>query len=147
MFEKILFAYDGSKGAERALAKAIDMAKLTDAQLIVLTVYRHHSMLEASLSMVRGAVERGGNLDNEMRAVAREAADYAKKQVATAGHAKVSAFIKAGQPARTIIQTAKEKGCDLIIIGSRGLGATEGYLLGSVSHKVTGLANCPVMVV
>ena len=38
-------------------------------------------------------------------------------------------------------------GGDLIVVGSRGLGATENYLLGSVSHKVTGLAACPVLVV
>ena len=147
MFQKILIAYDGSKGAERALDKAVELAKLTDAQLVVLTVYRHHSMLEASLSMVRGAVERGGNLDREMREVAREAADYAKKRAITAGHEKVSAFIKAGQPARTLVAMSKEKNCDLIVIGSRGMGATEGYLLGSVSHKVSGLADCPVLVV
>ena len=147
MFTKILVPYDGSKGAQRALDRATEMAKLCDAQLIGLTVYRHHSMLEASLSMVRGSVERGGNLDNEMREAAREAADYAKRRAKEAGHEKVSAFIKAGQPARTIIATCKEKECDLIVVGSRGLGATEGYLLGSVSHKVTGLANCPVLVV
>ncbi|KGJ04510.1 Nucleotide-binding universal stress protein, UspA family [Paracoccus halophilus] len=147
MFHKILVAYDGSKGAERALDKAIEMARLTGAELVVLTVYRHHSMLEASLSMVRGAVERGRNLDSAMRDVAREAADFAKQRALTAGHDKVKAFIRTGQPARTIIATGREKGCDLIVVGSRGLGATEGYLLGSVSHKVTGLADCPVMVV
>ncbi|WBU63897.1 universal stress protein [Paracoccus aerodenitrificans] len=147
MFEKILVPYDGSRGAWRALDKAIGMARLCDAQIVVLTVYRHHSMLEASLSMVRGNVERGGNLDAEMRDTAREAADYAKKHVKEAGHEKVSAFIKAGQPARTIVSFCKEKKCDLIVVGSRGLGATEGYLLGSVSHKVTGLSDCPVLVV
>ena len=147
MFTKILVPYDGSNGAQLALDRAVEMAKLCDAHLVIVTVYRHHSMLEASLSMVRGATERGGNLDTEMREAAREAADYAKKRVKEAGHEKVSAFIKAGQPARTIISMGKEKECDLIVVGSRGLGATEGYLLGSVSHKVTGLANCPVLVV
>ncbi|MBU3029356.1 universal stress protein [Paracoccus marinaquae] len=147
MFQKILIAYDGSSGAERALEKATELARLCAAHLVVLTVYRHHSMLEASLSMVRGSLEPGGNLDEAMRTTARNAADYAKSHARDAGVAKVSAFIKAGQPARTIVQLGKEKGCDLIVVGSRGLGATEGYLLGSVSHKVTGLADCPVMVV
>ncbi|MDP5306109.1 universal stress protein [Paracoccus spongiarum] len=147
VFDKILIAYDGSHGAERALMKATELARLCAAQLVVLTVYRHHSMLEASLSMVRGSVEPGGNLDEAMRGTARDAADYAKSHASDAGVARVSAFIKAGQPARTIVAVAEEKGCDLIVVGSRGLGATEGYLLGSVSHKVTGLADCPVMVV
>lgn len=146
MFEKILIAYDGSVGAERALEKAAALARMTGASLTVLTVYRHHSMLEASLSMVRGTNEPG-HLDDTMRSAARDAADYAKSHAKDAGVASVSAFIKAGQPARTIIGFAKEKGHDLIVVGSRGLGSTEGYLLGSVSHKVTSLADCPVMVV
>lgn len=147
MFERILVAYDGSNGAERALSKAAELARLCGAHLVVLTVYRHHSMLEASLSMVRGSIEPGGHLDEAMRTTARDAADYAKSHARDFGVEKVSAFIKAGPPARTIVAVAQEKGCDLIVLGSRGLGATESYLLGSVSHKVTGLAECPVMVV
>ena len=147
MFERILIPYDGSVGAERALVKAIQLARLCDAQLTVLTVFRHHSMLEASVSMVRGALDPGGNLDEAMRSAAREAADHAKTRAMAEGLSKVSAFIKTGPPARTIVAFGKEKGCDLIVLGSRGMGATEGYLLGSVSHKVTGLADCPVMVV
>ncbi|MDB6181404.1 universal stress protein [Paracoccus fistulariae] len=147
MFERIMIAYDGSNGSQRALDKATALAKLCDAHLVVLTVYRHHSMLEASLSMVRGNLDPGGNLDQAMRDTAREAADHAKRQARDAGLEQVSAFIKTGQPARTIVQVAQEKGCDLIVVGSRGLGATESYLLGSVSHKVTGIAKCPVMVV
>ncbi|SIS71802.1 universal stress protein [Paracoccus saliphilus] len=147
MFERILVPYDGSTGAERALVKATELAKLCNAHLIIVTVYRHHSMLEASLSMVRGSSEPGSNLDETMRSAAREAADFAKSHAKDAGVEHVSAFIKAGQPARTIVAMAHDKGCDLIVIGSRGLGATEGYLLGSVSHKVTGIADCPVLVV
>lgn len=147
MFQRILMAYDGSTGAEVALKKAAELARLCHAHLIVLTVYRHHSMLEASLSMVRGRSEPGSNLDEAMRATARNAADFAKSHAREAGVEQVSAFIKAGQPARTIVRVAEEKSCDLIVVGSRGLGSTEGYLLGSVSHKVTGLADCPVLVV
>lgn len=147
MFERIMIAYDGSTGAERALEKAAGLARLTNAQLIVLTVYRHHAMLEASLSMVRGNIEFGGNLDDAMRGAARKAADQAKAHASNAGVKQVSAFIKAGQPARTIVAMANEKACDLIVVGSRGLGATEAYLLGSVSHKITSIADCPVMVV
>jgi nucleotide-binding universal stress UspA family protein len=60
---------------------------------------------------------------------------------------RVRAFVKAGQPARTIIEFARDRDVELIVIGSRGLGSVERYLLGSVSHKVTGLAQCPVLVV
>ncbi|MEW5425100.1 universal stress protein [Amorphus sp. 3PC139-8] len=144
MFRRILVPCDGSKGAEGALLKAIDLAKLCGSELILLTVYRHHSLLEASFSMVRA--EEPGNMDDIMRGHATEVVEFAKRIAIDAG-LKPRAFVKAGQPARSIVAFATEHDVDLIVIGSRGLGSLEGYLLGSVSHKVTGLASCPVLVV
>lgn len=147
MFKKILVAYDGSTGAEEALEKASELCVMSGAELAVLTVYRHHSMLEASLSMVRGSNETGGNLDDAMRTIAREAAEHAKTRATELGVSTVHAFIKGGPPARTIVSFAADKDCDLIVVGSRGLGASEGYMLGSVSHKVTSITSIPVLVI
>ena len=145
MFKKILAPYDGSTGSEKSLMKAVELAKLTGAELTILTVYRHHSMLEASFSMVRPS--EPGNMDDIMRGHARDIAEYAKSVARDAGQDGARAFVKAGQPARTIVGFAADHDYDLIVIGSRGLGSIEGYLLGSVSHMVTGLATCPVLVV
>ena len=144
MFQKILVPFDGSTNAETALAKAVELASLSGGEILILTVYRHHSMLEASFSMVRPKDPE--NLDDVMREHARDVADHAKKVAQVAGAKSVRAFIKSGQPARTIVSWAEEKGVDLIVLSSRGMGSVEGYLLGSVSHKVTALAKCPVLV-
>ena len=146
MFQRILVPYDGSNNAEVALGRAVELAKLTGGEVVILTVYRHHSMLEASLSMVRQQ-DLPGNTDAVLREYATEVAEYAKQVAVDAGAPHVRAFVKAGQPARTIIRVAEDKEVDLIVLGSRGLGSVETYLLGSVSHKVTGLARCPVLVV
>lgn len=145
MFSKILVPFDGSTSAEEAVRKAVELAGLTGAEIVLLTVYRHHSMLEASFSMVRPADP--GNMDEILRRHAQEVAEHGKAVAREAGAEKVRAFIKSGPPARTIVAWAKDKEVDLIVLGSRGLGSVEGYLLGSVSHKVTGLAKCPVLVV
>lgn len=145
MFSKILVPFDGSTSAEEAIRKAVELARLTGAEIVLLTVYRHHSMLEASFSMVRPADP--GNMDEILRRHAQEVAEHGKTIAREAGAEKVRAFIKSGPPARTIVAWAKDKDVDLIVLGSRGLGSVEGYLLGSVSHKVTGLAKCPVLVV
>jgi nucleotide-binding universal stress UspA family protein len=55
--------------------------------------------------------------------------------------------IVVGEPAEMIAQYAKEKGCDQIVMGTRGLGTVQGLLLGSVATKVIHLANVPVMLV
>lgn len=145
MFKKILVPSDGSEGSLEALKKALDLQKLCDSELLILTVFRHHSLLEASLSMVRP--EQPENMDDAMRSYAKEVSEVCKKFALDNGSTKVRAFVKGGQPSRTIVSFANTHEADLIIIGSRGNGDLEGFLLGSVSHKVTSLAACPVMVV
>ncbi len=145
MFKNILVPFDGSVGGEQALLKAAELAVLCRAEVTVLTVFRHHSMLEASFSMVR--VSDPGNMDDIMRDHAKEVAEQGRKLARDAGVEKCRAFVKTGQPARTIVGFAKEHENDLIVIGSRGMGSVEGYLLGSVSHKVTGLSAVPVLVI
>lgn len=145
MFTHILVPYDGSKHAMTALEKAVGLGELTGARLSILTVYRHHSMLESSFSMVRP--EDFGAMDDSMRSHAKETAEEAKRHAAEAGAAGVRAFVRNGPVARAIVGFADENGVDLIVMGGRGIGSVEGYLLGSVSHKVTGMAECPVLVV
>lgn len=145
MFRSVLVPFDGSRGAETALRKAVELCGLCNCPLTLLTVYRHHSMLEASVSMVR--TDAPGNLDDIMREHATEVAERGKALAVSAGCAEVRAYVKSGPTARVIVAFAQEHDCDLIVIGSRGLGSLEGFLLGSVSHKVTGLSTCPVLVV
>jgi nucleotide-binding universal stress UspA family protein len=145
MFKSILVPFDGSQGAEAALAKAAALACLCGAELTLLTVYRHHSLLEASMHMVRP--DEPADLDDIMRNHAKEVAERGKALAAESGVQAPRAFVEGGPVARTITSFAKEHGNDLTVIGSRGLGSLEGVLLGSVSHKVTSLSETPVLVV
>jgi nucleotide-binding universal stress UspA family protein len=145
MFSNILVPVDGSKNSAVALEKAVELARLAGAALTILTVYRHHSMLEASFSMVRP--EDPGSMDDAQRAYATEVAEAAKARARDLGVAEARAFVRNGPVARGIVTFAHEHDCDLIVMGGRGLGSVESYLLGSVSHKVTGMSDCPVLVV
>ncbi len=145
MFQRILVPVDGSDRALTALEFAIGLQQKFESELLILCVYRHHSLLEASMSMVRP--EEPENLDDSMRAFSGDVVEKAKTYAAEHGGQNIRGFIKSGQPARTIVGFAKEREVDLIVLGSRGLGDIEGFLLGSVSHKVTSLADCPVMVI
>jgi len=52
-----------------------------------------------------------------------------------------------GDPVTEILAVAEKENADLIVIGSRGLGAIRGAMMGSVSQKVVQTAKCPVMIV
>jgi len=146
MFAKILVPLDGSEGAARALETALELTKRFDAELSLLCVFRHHSPLEASLSMVRarGPMDRP---DDALKGYASDIVADAKAKAIEAGVTPKEAIIKRGQPARAIVEFAKDRGIDAIVMGSRGTGDMEGLLLGSVSHKVTSLAPCTCVTV
>ncbi len=146
MFERILVPVDGSEHSLSALDFAVEMQKKFDSELMLLCVYRHHSPLDASMYMVKPA-DAPENLNDAMREYAKGVIEEAKVHAAELGAEKPRGFVKSGPPARTIINFAEDKKVNLIVLGSRGLGDVEGFLLGSVSHKVTSLARCPVLIV
>ena len=145
MFKNILVPVDGSENAFEALKVAISLHNSLDAELYILSVYREHRLWSASVSMVRP--ELTGSTDDALRDYAREVAENSKKYALEQGVEKVRSFYMGGGPARMIIKFSKEHDIDLIVLGSRGMSDSEKYLLGSVSHKVTSLAECPVLVV
>jgi nucleotide-binding universal stress UspA family protein len=58
-----------------------------------------------------------------------------------------TAHILVGPVAKSLAVEAKKLKCDLIIMGTHGIGAMSGALLGSVAAKTVSLARCPVMLV
>lgn len=55
--------------------------------------------------------------------------------------------VTVGEVAEMIVHFATEQGCDQIVMGSRGLGAVKGLLLGSIAHKVVQLSAIPVLLI
>lgn len=146
MFKKILVPVDGSKAALAALEVAIELQKLTDAEIQLLCVYKHHSLVEASLSMVRP--HEIDIPDEALSQYAKDVVEHARAHAEKQGSKKIRGFVRSGRPSRAIVQSAEENNFDLIVMGSRGTtGDVDGMLLGSVSQRVAGRAHCPVLVV
>jgi len=55
-------------------------------------------------------------------------------------------FIKDGEPHQAIVELAAERASDLIVMGSHGRKGLTRLLMGSVTERVIGYANCPVLV-
>jgi nucleotide-binding universal stress UspA family protein len=64
-----------------------------------------------------------------------------------AGCSEVGIHVRVGHTPRVIAESATDFEADLIVLGRRGLGDAEGLILGSVSHEVEHLVECPVMTV
>ena len=145
MFEKVLVAVDGSISGQAALETAINLQKVHGSELVVLTVFRHHSMWSASVSMVNP--ELTSSTDSAMEEYAKTVAEKSKKHAQEQGVEHVRCFYMGGDPAKTIIKFSKEHKVDLIVLGHRGLSNSERHLLGSVAHKVTNTSDLPVLVI
>ncbi|WP_026293929.1 universal stress protein [Saccharibacillus kuerlensis] len=142
LFSKILVAYDGSKASNKALDRAIALTKASpDAQLEVLHIYDYPRFFVGD-----GIAPVPGSVNKEFFDLAEQTVEEARRRVNEAGiNARIE--MRQGAPAVLILEYAKELGVDLIIIGSRGLGAIREFVLGSVSHNVVQQAQIPVLVV
>jgi nucleotide-binding universal stress UspA family protein len=138
MFRKILLASDGSADAGQALVYARDLALRDGAQVIVVHAF------EPVPGYVR-APWRDEVTAHHVRA-GQEVADNAAQGLRGAG-IDVDIEVLEGPPADAILKVADVRGCDLIVMGSRGHGTLASLLLGSVSHRVLGHTRVPVMIV
>ena len=144
MFKKILVPVDGSQTSWKALDTARSLAEKYDGRLLVITVmipYGSGSFLQMSLDQT--LIEQN---NAAMKKAGFATLDMAKDKLGSyAGD--VEYLEETGNPAELILDACKEKGCDTIVIGSRGLSGVEEFLLGSVSSKVSQYAKVPVVVV
>ena len=139
MFKKILLAYDGSEGAEKALEAGINLAKTHQAELWVLTV--------------RERLPRyGGTIDEieEEKEVADARYGKIMEQVQPRAHeagVEIKTLRPFGHPAQTIVEVAKEGQFDLILVGHSGLSGVWAKFLGTTAEKVSRHAPCSVLIV
>ena len=131
---KALVAYDGSAPSHKALEITRDLAQQNPALELVLV---HAVRLFSS-----GAAGTGVDtiLVDDAMEICQELEDFA---AALPNPSEVK-LLKGTSAADLIVTCAKNTGCDLIIMGSRGRGGVKGYL-GSVSYAVT--KESPVTVI
>jgi nucleotide-binding universal stress UspA family protein len=135
MFKKILVAIDGSSYSREALPTAIELAKKFGSQLNVVHVAEHDRGRAAAFSTESPAE------------ATRLVADSVKKAKDAGLSAKGELLDRAvGHVAEAIAATAAANSIDLIVMGSRGLSDAQGFLLGSVTHRVMQLVDIPVLV-
>ena len=139
--KRILVAVDGSEAAGRAAHFAAGLAERTGAILELLHVYDAPTAAHLGLRALskeeigqRGARIAQGSLQAAEAVIDRQTL-------------RVEHHHAPGHPHTEIVVRAQETGAELIVVGSRGLGAIKGVLLGSVSRKVLERAPCPVTVV
>lgn len=135
--ENILIAVDGSRDSDFALEQAFSMANTCNSRLYAITV------IDTYPKQIEGTPGIKEQMEKEARSLLQKVEAKAKEQnipVETVVH-------WARHPHEAIITESKEKGIDLIVLGTHGRTGLKKFFMGSVAQKVIGYARCPVMVV
>lgn len=147
MSKKILVAYDGSRGSEKTIDVAASLAGGNGSEVWLLCAYSYDHVPPA----FRSFAEAEGVNDPAEHLYYRYLVDHvmtpARERLKKAGVTKVEVALHQGDAAEVIVDFAKEKVVDTIVIGSRGLSDLEGLVFGSVSHKVNHNAPCTCVTV
>lgn len=123
-FSKALVAYDGSAASKNAVELAMEMAKDSDqAQFLFVHILK--------LPPVRS----GTGVEAMFAEEAQNTLADLERMIEPLGDRAQARIMRGTAPAEVLIDGAKEEGCDLIIMGSRGRSGVKGYL-GSVSYAV-----------
>lgn len=139
VFRSILCPVDFSANSRAALRYAAMMARLSDAHLMVL--YVDDPLLAAVMAARRTASTMIAATETDLRRFVTRALGAATPAPA------VAVMTRAGTPAREIVNAAKRHGCDLIVIGYRGVGRTSRLLFGSTTEGVIRTTTVPVVAI
>ncbi len=147
MVKRILVPTDGSGHARKAIELATDMALQYDATLYLLHVVSESKIPEDVLDYIK--VEKIDEPPERvyLQKIGEGIVAAAERETKKKGVKKVNTDVIQGDPAEMILKYAREKGVDMIILGSRGLGQIQGVFLGSVSSKVCNMAACTCVTV
>ena len=143
MFKRIVVGTDGSDTAEQAVKQAIELARLSGAQIGIVSAY--------SGSSGRGSqAGPGAPADVEYELGPREdiniVLDAAAADAKAAG-VEVQTHAVEADPADAILNVAEEIKADLIVVGNKGMTGARRYLLGSVPNNVSHHAPCSLLIV
>ena len=136
--KKILIAVDGSEHSMRAAEYAVNLAKLMDAEIILVHCHKHYPALLGE-PYFQKAIDR---INNDAQQLMEPYVELLNEK----GVSHTDRILD-GSPAEMISDAAKAEKIDMIVMGSRGLNDLEGLLLGSVTHRVLKTASCPVLVI
>jgi nucleotide-binding universal stress UspA family protein len=140
----ILVATDFSETAANAVKTAVEFAKKFEAQLIVLHAYKVE--IPMASPMTAGGYVLPDGFFEQLGKHARAQVESIAKEIESQGVAAIGLAVEQSA-AIAIVEEAKARPAELIVMGTRGLTGLKHLALGSVADRVARSAPCPVLTV
>jgi nucleotide-binding universal stress UspA family protein len=145
VFSSVLVGTDGSTTAAAAVGEAIVLASKLGARLTIVSAYEPIS--ELRLREERQSAPADAQWMVNQREDVLAVLEKARELADAGGVAGIETFARQGDAADAILDIAEEQGCDLIVVGNRGMTGAKRFLLGSVPNKISHHAPCSVLIV
>ncbi len=136
MARTLVLGYDGSDGSRAALEKAVEVAQLESARIVVVFAYEIPAAYGGETGDYRRAV----------RELAEQKTSEAVERITAAG-VECEVELVPERPAHGLVDVAERVGASMIVIGTNGEHPIKGVVLGSVPHKLLHISPVPVLVV
>jgi nucleotide-binding universal stress UspA family protein len=149
MYANILLSTDGSDVARKGVEHGIALAKTLNAKVTVITV-TERLPIDYGSGHASGWIpsqEEIDRFDAACKERAGKVLDEARTMAEQIGISVELLHVPNAHPAITIIETAKSRGCDLIVMGSHGRRGLRKLFLGSQTSEVLAEGSVPVLVV
>lgn len=148
MYTNILIATDGSELAEKGVEHGLALARLCGAKVTVLTVSEPFPTFDlvSKLGFFQDP-DVVARYTADCKALADETLTRAQAAAEAAGVACETLYVADSAPAAGILEAAKFRASDLIVVTSHGRRGLERMVIGSQATKVLTQATVPVLVV
>ena len=149
MYANILLSTDGSDVARKGVKHGIELAKALNAKVTVIAV-TEPLPVDYGSGHASGWIPTQEEVDSfnaGRKAFAGMVLDEARAVAEQIGISAELVHIPDAHPATAIIETAKSRGCDLIVMGSHGRRGLRKLFLGSQTSEVLADGSVPVLVV
>jgi len=146
MYKHVLVATDGSDLAQKAESAGLMLAKALNARATAVTVTEPWDAFSMAALAERGIPHPVADYDECVAAAANRILWGVSERAKKIDVPITTMSIKDKRPAEGIIEAAKERGCDLIVLASHGRRGISRVLLGSQATKVVTLSSVAVLV-
>jgi nucleotide-binding universal stress UspA family protein len=148
MYRHILVPTDGSPLSLRAAKAAAKLAARLDARITALYVIEIYAPKGLAMDVTAySTVHSVREYETHMRKVADRALARVRAPAEAAGVKFAAISVIQDRPWEAIVNAARQKKCDLIVMASHGRRGLESLLLGSQTQKVLAHSKTPVLVV
>lgn len=141
--KRVLCPVDFSENSGKALSTAIKLTSLFGAELHIIHIIPSYLIKEKWAVWKKMAEEEKERFDKVML----EEAGSRLESFCRGQEIEGKGEILHGSPSKLIASIAEEKGCDLVVMGARGLSHLQSILVGSTTEAVLKSSPCPVLIV